>query len=377
VVDRRRDHSFRVPRPDLTELIGTPNACTQCHAGQSPEWAERAITGWYPNGRQTRAHYATALNAGRTGAVNAEQQLDQLILDANQPAIARGSALLLLPRYASPASQVAINAAIADTSALVRSALPRALAPSPSPAVVQAVIPLLSDPVRAVRVEAARALTGFDPRIMTKDQRAAFERAYSELIAAEMVDADRPEAHLNLGLLDLRHQALEDAEAEYLTALRLDPGFVPALANLADLDRMRGQDQQGADLLHNALVIEPNNADVRHMLGLLLIRQHRYTEALDQLRQATEIAPDNARYAYVYAVALNSSGATADAVALLERSHRQYPSDGNILTALISITREKEDYTTALRYAHELAGLYPADMQVRAMVMDLERRQAQ
>ncbi len=377
VVDRRRDHGFRVPRPDLTASIGTPNACTQCHAGQSPDWAARAIAGWYPNGRQIQAHYATALNAGRTGAANAEQQLDQLVLDASQPAIARASALLLLPGYAGVASQAAIKAAIADPSALVRSALPRALPPPLSRAAAQTIMTLLGDSVRAVRVEAARALSGIDPNTMTQDQRNAFDSAYRELIDAEMVDADRPEAHLNLGLLDLRHRAPADAEAEYLTALRLDPGFVPALANLADLDRMRGQDQQGADLLRKALVIEPKNADVRHMLGLLLIRQHNYAEAVDQLRQASELAPENMRYVYVYAVALNSTGATAEAIALLERTHRQHPTNGDILTALTTMTRDKGDFAAALRYAHELAALYPTDMRVRAMVMDLEKRQAQ
>jgi Flp pilus assembly protein TadD len=191
-----------------------------------------------------------------------------------------------------------------------------------------------------------------------------------------MVDADRPEAHLNLGLLDLRRQASAEAEAEYRTALRLDPSFVPALANLADLDRMHGQDRQGADLLRKALVIEPNNADVRHSLGLLLVRQHSYTEAVDQLRQASELAPDNVRYAYVYAIALNSTGAATEAIALLERTHLRRPADRNVLATLISITRDKGDFATALRYARELAGQYPADMQVRAMVTDLERRLA-
>jgi Tfp pilus assembly protein PilF len=377
VVDRRRDHSLRVPRPDLSASIGTPNACTQCHTNRPAAWAMQAIAGWYPHGRQTQAHYATALNAGRTGAVDAERRLDQLVLDATQPAIARASALLLLPGYATPASQAAFKAAITDPSSLVRSAVPRALLPAPSPVVVQAVAPLLSDPTRAVRIETVRALAGVDPGTMTQDQRTAFDAAYRELVAAEMVDADRPEAHLNLGLVDLRRQAPADAEAEYRTALRLDPSFVPAFANLADLDRLRGQDRQGADLLRKALVIEPNNADVRHSLGLLLVRQHSYTEAVDQLRRASELAPDNARYAYVYAIALNSTGAAAEAIALLERTHRQHPADRNVLVALVSITRDNGDFATALRYARELAGQYPADIQVRAMVMDLEKRQAQ
>ena len=93
------------------------------------------------------------------------------------------------------------------------------------------------------------------------------------------------------------------------------------------------------------------------------------------MRQASELAPDNVRYAYVYAIALNSTGAAAEAIALLERTHRQHPADRDVLVALVSIARDRGDFATALRYARELAGLYPADMQVRAMVMDLEKRQ--
>ena len=80
VVHDRRDHSIRIPRPDLTVTIGTPNACNQCHTDHPAEWAAKAVAEWYPNGRQTKPHYGTALHAGRTGAINAESQLDRLIL---------------------------------------------------------------------------------------------------------------------------------------------------------------------------------------------------------------------------------------------------------------------------------------------------------
>ena len=116
----------------------------------------------------------------------------------------------------------------------------QALPPSAPRTMIEAILPLLGDPVRAVRVEAARVIAGIDPQTMTPEQRSAFASAYQELISAEMIDADRPEAHLNLGLLKTRRQQLSDAEAEYRTALRLDPKFVPAMVNLADLDRQRG-----------------------------------------------------------------------------------------------------------------------------------------
>jgi HEAT repeat protein len=174
----------------------------------------RDHAGWYPSGRQTTSHYSTALHAGRIGAADAEQQLG-LILDQGQPAIARASALPLLAPYASPVSEPAIKAAIRDPDPLIRAAAPRALPGTPPPRLVDAAAPLLSDPVRAVRIEAARALAGTDLLALTPEQQTAFVKATAELVAAEIVDADRPEAHLNLGLLDLRRQQLTQAEAEY------------------------------------------------------------------------------------------------------------------------------------------------------------------
>jgi tetratricopeptide (TPR) repeat protein len=374
VVDVRRDHSFRVPRPDLSVALGTPNACTQCHAERSAEWAAQTVAKWYPDGRQTTPHYATALHAGRIGLVDAEHQLTRLILDQTQPSIARASALRLLAPHASSASEPAIKAAIGDPDPLVRSTAPRAFPASPPPAVIQAAAPLLGDPVRAVRIEAARALAGADLSALTPKQQTALVKASAELVAAELVDADRPEAHLNLGLLDLRRRELPEAEKEYRTALRLDPAFVPALVNLADLDRARGMDAQGEELLKRAMTLEPDNADVRYALGLTLVRRRDYAGALDLLRRANELAPDNARYAYVYAVALNSTGAPGDAMTVLERTHAQHPTDRDVLAALVSIARDKADFATALRHARELAALDPGNAQLAALVADLEKK---
>ena len=130
VVHDRRDHSFRVPRPDLSVSIGTPNACNQCHTDRTAEWAAKAVAAWYPNGRQTRPHYGTALQCRpdrrrRCGAPTGSTNPGQ-----SQPAIARASGLLLLARYASCGLRAAIKAAIADPDPLVRMAVPRALSAS-------------------------------------------------------------------------------------------------------------------------------------------------------------------------------------------------------------------------------------------------------
>jgi tetratricopeptide (TPR) repeat protein len=276
----------------------------------------------------------------------------------------------------SPASQQAVKAAITDPDPMVRMAAAQALPASASRPMIESILPLLSDPVRAVRVETARVVAGVDPQTMTPEQRNAFAGAYQELISAELIDTDRPESHLNLGLLKTRRQKLDDAESEYHIALRLDPKFVPAMVNLADLDRQRGRDKEGAELLRAAIAIEPNNAAIKHSLGLLFVRRHNLTDALPLLRDASVLDQDNARYAYVYAIALNSSGSVGEAKELLARTHKQHPTDRNVLMGLIAFERDSGDISAAITHTQELTLLEPQNPQVRALLDDLRRRLA-
>ena len=109
-------------------------------------------------------------------------------------------------------------------------------------------------------------------------------------------------------------------------------------------------------------------------LSLTLPRQHDYPGALDLLRQASELALDNARYAYVYAVALNSTGARDKAMSLLERTHQRHPTDREVLMALVSFAQNEGDIAAALRYARELLILDPGNAQLRALAAELEKK---
>jgi tetratricopeptide (TPR) repeat protein len=110
--------------------------------------------------------------------------------------------------------------------------------------------------------------------------------------------------------------------------------FLMQPARPSDAARPEGIDQQSPELLNETISIERNNADVQHALGRLLVRRHEYARALDLLRRAHELAPDNARDAYVYAIALNSTGAPAEAKALFEQAHQRHPADRDVLDAL-------------------------------------------
>ncbi len=106
----------QLPRtaPGFLRRYGTPNACTQCHKDKSNGWAVDAVVKWYGPNRRQESHFVEAIDAGRRGLPNAERTLTALIQDSAKPAIARATALSLLPAYLSPASMPAVQTALAD-----------------------------------------------------------------------------------------------------------------------------------------------------------------------------------------------------------------------------------------------------------------------
>ncbi len=371
VVDPRRDHSIRIPRPDLSVRLGTPNACTNCHTDKPAQWALDSVNKWYGHAAQGFQRFADTLDRGRAGAPGAEQSLEGLIADREQPAIARATALSMLANYAPLPTDAAIGTGVSDDSALVRRAAARALSDSDPIGSANALAPLLRDPVRAVRIEAAEVLAGLPADHLPADVAAAFSRATDEYIDAQQLNADRPEAHLNLGLLYARENHFDKAEAELKTALSLDPGFTPAAVNLADLYRGQNRDQESERVLQEAISRSPNDASLEHALGLLMVRQKRGAQGLDLLAAAGRIDPGNARYVYVYAVALNDAGQTRAAIETLERSIKVHPYDRDSLAALVNFLEQSGDSAKALIYAQRLDELEPGNLEVRRMLKEL------
>jgi len=366
VIDERRDHSFRVPRPDLSATLGVPNTCTGCHADRTPDWAAAVIAARPGAHRLGTSHYAQAIAAGRKGAADADGRLASLASDATAPAIVRATAVSLLGNPANPLVQTALRGA-GNGDGLLRSATVDAVRDGDPRAAAPVVAPLLTDPLRAVRLGAARDLAGAPAGTLTPDQQAALARGIDEYRAAELANADRPESHMNLALLDARLGRMADAERELDTAIRLGPYFVPARVNLADLYRVQGRDAEGEQVLRAAIAIAPGVAEGHHALGLLLVRQRRTGEALAELGRAAALAPDNARYAYVLGVALHSTGQTARALQTLATAHATRPDDRDLLVALATISRDAGDRDGARRYADELATLTPWDADARKL----------
>jgi predicted CXXCH cytochrome family protein len=375
VVDIRHDHSLRVPRPDLSAKLGTPNACGACHADKPAEWAADAVARWFGPDRKGLQTYGPAFAAGWADRAGADKLLAAVAADARAPEVARAGALAELASHVSPANIDLARRGLADRDPMVRIAAMDMLAQVPPEQVWAQVAPLLADPVRGVRLRAALLLAVPAARQPPAD-RARFDSAAAEFVAARRLNADRPEERATLANFFARRGLAAEAEAEYQAALRLSPQFAPAAVNLADLYRQLGRDGEGDGVLRAAIARSPQDAGLHHALGLLLTRMKRPAEALDELRRASELAPDRARYAYVHAVALYSAGQREQAMAVLKQVLVDHPADRDTLVALIGYAREAGDLAVALDYAKRLAELAPDDQGVKAFVENLQRQVA-
>lgn len=356
VVDPRRDHSFRIPRPDLSVSLGVPNACTQCHTDQSAEWAVAAMTKWYGTAWQ-RPHYGTVLAAGRAGEPDAVEPLRDLIADPMQPAIVRATALDLLNAYGDLGNATRLTA-LTDESALVRAVAAQG-APTNFPAHRTALLGLLSDPIRAVRIAAANSFADLPTSTLTPTEEASFLAALSEYKTAQQTLADHPEGHFNLGRLYERRSQSDDAVAAYQTAIRKDEFFFPAYLSLGNLYYEQGEYAQAERIFEQGLGAMPEQGQLHYSLGLLLAEQQRFDEALGALGQAAQYMSGAPRVHYNYALLLQQMGLLVEAEQVFLHAIAQAPNDPEMLYAIVSYYANQSRYDEAWPYAERLVQLYP------------------
>jgi tetratricopeptide (TPR) repeat protein len=371
VVDPRRDHSLRIPRPDLSASLGTPNACNGCHADKPSQWAEEHIKSWYGTPKPGFQRFGEILQAGSLGAPGARARLLVLAEETAQPAIARASALSRLDRVTNRQALETLRKLLRDPDPLVRRAAVAAYVGAPL-AARRDLMAMLDDPIRDVRLEAARLVADLPAQRLTPEEQGHRERGIEEYVASQRSNADRPEAHHNLGLLFMTLGRPADAEREFKAALALDPSFVPAAVTLADLYRALGRDGEAEPILRNMIARYPEAAAPHHALGLWLVRAGRRAEAVEELKRAAELAPDDPRMAYVYAVALAQSD-RAKAIGELQRSLARHPYHRATLSALAAFSRDAGATADALRYAETLATLEPDDPSIQAFVRQLRQ----
>jgi len=361
VVDPRRDHSMRIPRPDLALKYSTPNACNQCHTDKSTEWAVEEFAKLWPDSAQPYQNWTKSITLARSGAPQSEIALIKVIRDQDIPAIARATAVSELRPYLSPLSGEVLQVALTDDSPLVRFAALGVLDMLPPENRYQFASALLQDPVLLVRTEAARISAPAIRSQLDDQQYEVLQSGLQEYIDMQNFNAERPETHLNLGNMYSQTGDMVKAETTYRRAIKLDPKFGPAYANLADLYRAQGLDKYAATVLREGISVVPENATLYHAQGLLQARSQQMDAAIVSLKKAADLQPEVPRYIYVYGVALNSTGKPTEALQALEKGFETHPGNREIIFMLASINRDIGQKEKAMEWAQKLLVLNPAD----------------
>ncbi|NQU65232.1 MAG: tetratricopeptide repeat protein [SAR324 cluster bacterium] len=371
-IDYRPDHSLRVPRPDLSLTLGTPNACNQCHVNETKQWAADYFTKWY--GLAHRPHYGTTLAAGRTGRPEAGKELIKLVEDPLIPVIVRATALQLLGAYHTEADRQAFDRALASEQALIRYAAVRYFNQSDPDQRLKQLVPLLTDPVKAIRMEAAMSLTAVPPNRLSADQKKVFEDALTEYKNAMEYSADFTFSGLNLGNLYFALGQPKKAAEKYRQAIRIANEFNPAKINLAILLSGQGKTREAEKLLREVIELEPEAYEACYNLGLLLAEGKREAEAIVYLEKAAQGFPTRARVYYNLGLLFQRLNRSVEAESALLRAVKIDPDNPDFLYGAAFFYFEKGDLQQAKRLAQNLVAQHPANTAGRQMLTLIDHK---
>jgi tetratricopeptide (TPR) repeat protein len=358
-IDYRPDHSFRIPQPQLTINIGTPNACNRCHWDKTARWSEEHITKWYGPGR--KHHYGAFIEAGRRGLPGAGKSLARLAVDRLYPVIVRATALALLNTYPGESTTRAYKLALMDDEALIRRTAVTNLNLPETSRLVKLISPLLYDPVKAVRTEAASRLAGELSKHLDAKQKKVFQSALKEFVASMEYSGDFAFGRYNLANLYVELNKTEDAIRSYQAAIKIDKLFYPAKVNLAMLYNRIGSDEAAERLLRETVTENPQLYEAAYSLGLLLAERKKYQDAVEFLGKAAKGMPNRARVHYNLGLLLQQLGQLNDAETALHRSLEIEPDTMDYLHAMADHYLRRAQLEAAERIAKRMIEKHPGN----------------
>ena len=358
-IDYRPDHSLRIPRPDLSGSIDVPNACNRCHFDKSDAWSDEAITKWYGPGR--RPHYGTVIEAGRKELARAEGALLKIAGDPLYPVIVRATALSLLAAYPGENTLPTFEFALMDDEALIRQIAVNSLTVYDEKQMTALLAPLLYDPVKAVRMEAARRLAGKPATHLRDEDPKVFKQALREFEKSMEYAGDFAYGRYNLGNLYVALDRPEEAIRNYRAAIAIDELFYQAKVNLAMLYNGMGEKEKAETLLREVVAAYPQEYRVAYSLGLLLAEKKKYGEAARYLASAAGGMPDHARVHYNLGMLLDYLRKDSEAEMALLRALEIEPANIDFLTATVQYYVKRKQYGKAKVLTERIAAARAKD----------------
>jgi tetratricopeptide (TPR) repeat protein len=368
----RSDHSMLPPAPAATIAYKSPNACNICHKDKDAAWADTLVRQW-----RTRDYQAPVLK--RAGLIDAARKRDrtklpEMLAYINDPKHDEVFATSLI-RLISPAHDeqalAALLVAAKDPSPLVRGAAVQALGMTPTTEGLQALVEATGDEYRLVRVRAAAGIAAFPRMTSPPAYQAQIKKANDEYLASITARPDQWTSHYNMGNYQLGRGETKKAIAAYQAALKLDPQAIMAMVNSSIAYSQIGESDKAEKALQKALKQAPDNAAANFNMGLLkaekndlkaaekhlkkalkadpqmapaaynlciITAKDRINEAVTWCRKASDLRPQDPKYAYTLAFYLNQKGEKNEAVRILKPIVEKYPQykDAGMLLKEIS-----------------------------------------
>ncbi|MBU3918214.1 tetratricopeptide repeat protein [bacterium] len=375
-VDARADHSLRIPRPDLSHEIGSPNACASngCHHDKPTDWLIKAISKWY--GLRSRPHYGSILAAARNRKPGVHMELIRLIKDPLIPLMVRATAISLLGPYGNEVTLKILEEALADEEAIIRYTALTTMEQFQFEKKSDLIIPMLDDPAKAVRIQAAISLATITSKQLTATQEKVFRSALLEYQKAMEYAADFPSGRFNLANMYNSLNKPERAIENYKASIGIDDQFFASKNNLAMLYARIGKKAEAEKLFREILALQPDLHDISYSLGLLLVEQKRYGEAVDPLKKAAAGLPKRTRIHYNLALLLQHLKRYKEAEKAFTRALNLEPDNFDILYAIADFFIKRGRLNEAVPVAQALIKKHPgnkAGHQLLKYIIDTQR----
>jgi tetratricopeptide (TPR) repeat protein len=355
--DLRHDHSFRVPRPDLSVKYGTPNACSNCHKDKSEKALADAVIKWY--GPKRKYHFAEDLVPGSRLDANSEKHLTNIIDNKFVPKIIKATATFYLGSIETQSSLNTILARLVSKEAQIRYRALRSLASFPVESWTDAVGPLLSDKIRAVRIAAADLYITIPAAQIPSQYAKAFSLAKVELEKSLIYQTDFSTGNVMLADYYLKMQDYPNAEKFYLRGLKKDSNMNYALLNLSVVYNLQGKNKQALQALESALKNDPKNERVYYNMALLYNEMNNIPAAEKSFAKAVELKSMNPKVYYNYGLLLNQNKKFKEAESILLKGIKLNPSDAELHYALTFVYIQTNNKAKALQTVIRLKQLDP------------------
>jgi tetratricopeptide (TPR) repeat protein/nitrate/TMAO reductase-like tetraheme cytochrome c subunit len=355
----RSDHSMLPPAPAASLVYKSPNACNSCHKDKDAAWADKLVRQW-----RTRDYQAPVLK--RASLIEAARKRDwtklpemlAYINDPKRDEVFAASLIRLIPQSQDQKLLAALLAAAKDPSPLVRGAAVQALGLIPTTGSLQALVEATGDDYRLVRVRAAAGLAAFPQVTAPQAYQAQLKKAKAEYLASITARPDQWTSHYNMGNYLLSQGKAKKAVASYQAALKLDPRAIMPMVNTSVAYAQLGENDKAEQSLQKALELAPDDAAVNFNMGLLKAEKNDPKAAEKHLKKAFKADPQMAQAAFNLCI-ITAKDRIDEAVAWCRKASDLSPQEPKYAYTLAFYLNQKGDRDGAMRVLRPVLEKYP------------------